>query len=111
MFLFLCTESGWPLQYSSVFFNAESHLCARLAAGGVLELGERIAKGEVRSGIAIVRPPGHHAERDHAMGFCLFNSVAVAAANLLEAYTRIQRILIVDWDVHHGYSVHRGWSP
>ena len=101
MFPFLFTESGWPLQYSSVFFNAESHTCARLAAGGVLELGERIAKDEVRSGVAIVRPPGHHAERDRAMGFCLFNNIAVAALHARVVHG-VERVAVIDFDVHHG---------
>jgi len=74
---------------------------ARLAAGSVLELGRRVATGELRRGFAAVRPPGHHAERDLAMGFCLFGNVAVAARALQQRHG-IGRVLIVDWDVHHG---------
>jgi acetoin utilization deacetylase AcuC-like enzyme len=74
---------------------------ARLAAGGVLDLGRRIATGELSRGFAAVRPPGHHAERDLAMGFCLFGNVAVAARALQRSHA-ISRVLIVDWDVHHG---------
>ena len=74
---------------------------ARLAAGSVLELCRRVAEGELSRGFAAVRPPGHHAERDLAMGFCLFNNVAVAARALQRRHG-IGRVLIADWDVHHG---------
>jgi acetoin utilization deacetylase AcuC-like enzyme len=74
---------------------------ARLAAGSVLELGRRIATGELARGFAAVRPPGHHAEADLAMGFCLFGNVAVAARALQRRHG-VGRVLIVDWDVHHG---------
>jgi acetoin utilization deacetylase AcuC-like enzyme len=74
---------------------------ARLAAGSVVELCRRVADGESERGFAAVRPPGHHAERDLAMGFCLFNNVAVAAEWLIRE-RGLSRVLIVDWDVHHG---------
>ncbi len=74
---------------------------ARLAAGSALALCREVARGRVRAGFAAVRPPGHHAERGRAMGFCLFNNVAVAAAHLRDA-EGVERVLIVDWDVHHG---------
>lgn len=79
----------------------ESARIARLAAGSVVALGTEVAAGRLAGGLAVVRPPGHHAERDLAMGFCLFNNVAVAAATL-RAECDIERVLIVDWDVHHG---------
>jgi histone deacetylase 6 len=59
-----------------------------------------VLAGGLANGLALVRPPGHHAERDRAMGFCLFNNVAVAAAAARSAGA--ERVLIVDWDVHHG---------
>jgi acetoin utilization deacetylase AcuC-like enzyme len=74
---------------------------ARLAAGSVVALAESVVGGELQRGLAVIRPPGHHAERDLAMGFCLFNNVAVAA-RALQQHEGIDRILIVDWDVHHG---------
>jgi acetoin utilization deacetylase AcuC-like enzyme len=74
---------------------------ARLAAGSLVEASIRVARGEARRAFAAVRPPGHHAERDAPMGFCLFNNVVVAA-RALRASTGIERIAIVDWDVHHG---------
>ena len=79
----------------------ESARIARLAAGSVAALAAEVAASRLDGGLAVVRPPGHHAERDLAMGFCLFNNVAVAAA-ALRAECSIDRVLIVDWDVHHG---------
>jgi acetoin utilization deacetylase AcuC-like enzyme len=81
--------------------SARSFEAARRAAGGVLALVDTVMAGDVENGFAFVRPPGHHAERDRAMGFCLFNNVAVAAAHLRAAHG-LERVLIVDWDVHHG---------
>jgi acetoin utilization deacetylase AcuC-like enzyme len=74
---------------------------ATLAAGGVLTAVEAVLAGEVDNAFAIVRPPGHHALANRAMGFCFFNNVAIAAAALL-ANHGLQRVLILDWDVHHG---------
>jgi acetoin utilization deacetylase AcuC-like enzyme len=79
----------------------ESAAIARQAAGSLISLCEKVARGDLARGFAAVRPPGHHAERDLAMGFCLFNNVAVAAADLIERQ-EIERVMIVDWDVHHG---------
>jgi len=80
--------------------SAASCEAARLAAGGLIDLCEAVCAGEVANGIALVRPPGHHAERERAMGFCLFNNVAVAAQALRAR--GVGRIAIVDWDLHHG---------
>ncbi len=74
---------------------------ARLAAGAAADLALRVARGEGRTAFALVRPPGHHAESGQAMGFCLFNNVAVAA-RALQRDAGVERIAIVDWDVHHG---------
>jgi len=83
------------------FISARSHEVARLAAGAAIDLAAAVARGVVSSGLAAVRPPGHHAETDRAMGFCLFNNVAVAA-RALQAVHGVGKLLIVDWDVHHG---------
>jgi acetoin utilization deacetylase AcuC-like enzyme len=77
-----------------------SYEAARLAAGSLLVLCEAVLAGEVANGFALVRPPGHHAERTRAMGFCLFNNVAVAARWLRDH--GVGRVAIVDWDLHHG---------
>jgi acetoin utilization deacetylase AcuC-like enzyme len=80
--------------------SARSYEAARLAAGGLVDLCEAVRAGAVENGFALVRPPGHHAEYGRAMGFCLFNNVAVAAAALRA--NGIGRVCIVDWDLHHG---------
>ncbi len=72
-----------------------------LAVGGFLKLLDSIAAGNFQNGFALVRPPGHHALRDRAMGFCLFNTAAIGAHHL-KSYYGAKRILIMDWDVHHG---------
>lgn len=74
---------------------------ARLAAGSLARLCAEVAERRLRRGFAAVRPPGHHAERDRAMGFCLFDNVAVAAEQLRVRHG-VRRVLIADWDVHHG---------
>ncbi|XP_074658965.1 histone deacetylase 9-like [Tubulanus polymorphus] len=77
-----------------------SHV-ARMAAGCVTELALKVGAGELKNGMAIVRPPGHHAEFQQPMGFCFFNSIAIAAKQLRERL-KFNKILIIDWDVHHG---------
>jgi acetoin utilization deacetylase AcuC-like enzyme len=72
-----------------------------LAVGGFLRLLDVIAAGEFRNGFALVRPPGHHARPEQAMGFCLFNTMAVGARHLLNS-GQARRVLVLDWDVHHG---------
>ena len=83
------------------YVSAESLTVARLAAGGAIDLCRAVARGDFDSGLAAVRPPGHHAESDRSMGFCLFNNVAIAA-RALQAEDGVEKVLIVDWDVHHG---------
>jgi acetoin utilization deacetylase AcuC-like enzyme len=74
---------------------------ARLAAGGVLTAVEAVIAGEAHNAFAAVRPPGHHALANRAMGFCFFNNVAIAAAALIANHA-LKRVMILDWDVHHG---------
>lgn len=81
--------------------TALSYQAAKLAAGGLFSLLDNIFDGTVKNGFSLVRPPGHHAERDRAMGFCLFNNVALGAMYAIHRYS-VKRILIVDWDLHHG---------
>ncbi|HKV55747.1 MAG TPA: histone deacetylase [Candidatus Binataceae bacterium] len=80
---------------------AETWETAKLAAGGVLTAAEAVLDGEADNAFAIVRPPGHHALPDRAMGFCFFNNVAVTASWLVKV-RGLRRVLILDWDVHHG---------
>ncbi|MGE0606971.1 MAG: histone deacetylase [Pirellulales bacterium] len=81
--------------------SANSAAAALHAAGAVCDGVERVVRGEDRSALCLVRPPGHHALPQAAMGFCLFNSIAIGA-RLATAEFRLDRVLIVDWDVHHG---------
>jgi acetoin utilization deacetylase AcuC-like enzyme len=78
-----------------------SYEVALYAAGGLLTAVEAVMKGEVDNAFALVRPPGHHATRNRAMGFCIFNNVAIAAKFALTSFN-VDRVLIADFDVHHG---------
>jgi acetoin utilization deacetylase AcuC-like enzyme len=81
--------------------SASSYEAALYAAGGLIRAVESVMGGEVASAFALVRPPGHHATSHHGKGFCLFNNVAIATNYALDKY-RLERLLIVDFDVHHG---------
>jgi len=82
------------------YASRDSALAALLAAGGLVDLVSAVLRGDLDNGFALLRPPGHHAEADRAMGFCLYNNVAVAARAAQRAGAR--RVAIVDWDLHHG---------
>jgi len=90
-----------------VFLDADTSTCpvsfdaALRAAGGMISAIDSVLSGEVDRAFPLVRPPGHHAEADRAMGFCLFNNVAVGAAYLTEV-KGLERVLVIDWDIHHG---------
>jgi acetoin utilization deacetylase AcuC-like enzyme len=81
--------------------SSGSYQAALYAAGGLIEAVDAVMAGKVQSAFALVRPPGHHAVRWEAMGFCLFNNVAVAARHAIESH-QMERVLIADFDVHHG---------
>ncbi len=81
--------------------SAGSYLAARLAVGAALEATRQVVDGRLQNAFALVRPPGHHAERSRAMGYCLFNNAAIAAA-YARRRLEVARVLLVDWDVHHG---------
>ncbi|KAL0589167.1 Histone deacetylase 6 [Plecturocebus cupreus] len=87
--------------YDSVYLHPNSYSCACLATGSVLRLVDAVLGAEIRNGMAIIRPPGHHAQHSLMDGYCMFNHVAVAARYAQQKH-RIRRVLIVDWDVHHG---------
>jgi len=84
--------------------SPKTYKAAWLAAGGVMEAVRGVLTGEVRNAFALIRPPGHHAERDRAMGFCIFNNEAIAAKYALKAHG-LEKVLIVDWDLHHGNGI------
>jgi acetoin utilization deacetylase AcuC-like enzyme len=90
-------QRGWL--DPDTYYAPGTHLAALLAAGAATDAALAVLDGKVDSAFALVRPPGHHATADRAMGFCLINNVAVAAA---AARARGQRVAIFDWDVHHG---------
>jgi histone deacetylase 6 len=94
----------------SIYFNKLTFASSLLSAGGAIETCLAVATRKVKNAIAVIRPPGHHAEHDKTMGFCLFNNVSVAARvcqNTLGESCR--KILIVDWDVHHGNGIQKAF--
>ncbi len=95
-----CAAGGGMIDMDTVA-SAESFDAALHAAGGAAHAAERLLAGEARAAFCGLRPPGHHAERDRSMGFCLFNNVAVAARHAIDA-CGAERVLVLDWDVHHG---------
>ncbi|KAG0001274.1 Histone deacetylase 5 [Modicella reniformis] len=91
----IAVDTTWNPYHSST--------AAKVAAGSLINLVDQVVTGRCKNGFAIIRPPGHHAEEDEAMGFCFFNNVGVAVNLTLSKYPlTIQKILIIDWDVHHG---------
>ncbi|KAH7089892.1 putative histone deacetylase [Paraphoma chrysanthemicola] len=90
----------------SIYFNHSTYECAKLAAGGAIEACKAVVQGAVRNAIAIIRPPGHHAESTQPSGFCIFNNVPIATRVCQEAYPEVcRKVLILDWDVHHGNGI------
>lgn len=94
-------DSGGAWMDPDTFVSEASYEIALLAAGGAIQAVDRLMAGEVPRAFALVRPPGHHAEPNRAMGFCLFNNVAIAARHAVEHHG-LERVAIIDWDVHHG---------
>lgn len=95
------TSHGGGQVDEDTFTSADSFKAALLAAGAAVDATRRVIQGQATRAFSLSRPPGHHATRDQAMGFCLFNNVAVAAAVAIEQL-ELARVLVVDWDVHHG---------
>ncbi len=93
-------SGGGDIETDTVVSPA-SYEVALMAAGAACDAVERLVRGEDRQALCLVRPPGHHAVTNHAMGFCLFNNVAVAARLAVDDLG-LDRVLIVDWDIHHG---------
>jgi acetoin utilization deacetylase AcuC-like enzyme len=94
---------------ADTFMSTGSYQAALYAAGGSIAAVEAVVKKEVPGAYALVRPPGHHATRNNAMGFCLFNNIAVAASYALKTF-RMERVLIIDFDVHHGNGTQEAFS-
>ncbi len=96
----LCARGGGHFD-ADTYANAHTLDAALLAAGALVRAVDAVMSGEVDNAFAFVRPPGHHATRTRAMGFCIFNNVAIAAQHALDAH-HLERVFIVDYDVHHG---------
>jgi len=94
-------ERGGGHMDADTYVSPRSFEAARMAAGGLMVAVEGVVAGQIGNAFALVRPPGHHATADRAMGFCLFNNVAIATRAAL-ASEAIERVFIVDFDVHHG---------
>ncbi len=91
-----------PYSYDrDTYLVKDSFATAQLAAGGCLEMADTIMSGEIDSGFALIRPPGHHAEPGRGMGFCILNNIGITASYLQKCY-KLSRILILDFDIHHG---------
>ncbi|KAI9017762.1 hypothetical protein BC832DRAFT_46059 [Gaertneriomyces semiglobifer] len=88
-------------RYNDVYFSTETSYVARLSCGGAIATCEAIWERRVRNGLALIRPPGHHAETHQAMGFCIYNNVSVAT-KVMQKRHGVERIMILDWDIHHG---------
>ncbi len=96
----LC-ERGVPFVDLDTVISKESFEVARLASGAAITAVDSVFTGEADNSFALVRPPGHHATPNRAMGFCLFNNAAIGA-RYAQAKYGAERVLIIDWDVHHG---------
>lgn len=97
----ICQQNVGYVDSPDVPVSGKSYDTAVAAVGGVLAAVDAVMKGKVRNAFCALRPPGHHALKDKAMGFCVFNNVAVAARYIQKKY-KLAKVLIVDWDVHHG---------
>ena len=96
-----CETGEEYLDSPDVPISRKSYAAALVAAGGVLRAVDAVMQGEVTNAFCAIRPPGHHALADRAMGFCIFNNVAIGARYVQQQYG-LSKVLIVDWDVHHG---------
>lgn len=95
-----CRQGPGIIDYAPTFVAQTSYEDAMLAVGGVLTCTRAVMNGDAHNAFAIVRPPGHHAEPDRAMGFCLFSNIAIAAQDLLAK--GMKRVMVIDYDAHHG---------
>jgi len=95
-----CLQGPGIIDHAPTYITQTSYQDALLAAGAVIACTNAVINGDAKNAFAIVRPPGHHAEPDRAMGFCIFNNVAIAAREALAS--GMQRVMVIDYDAHHG---------
>ncbi|KAL9022133.1 MAG: hypothetical protein Q9185_000751 [Variospora sp. 1 TL-2023] len=97
-------------QYDSIYFNRLTFSSALLSAGGAIETCKAVVSGRVKNAIAVIRPPGHHAECNRPMGFCLFDNVSIAARVCQADFPEVcRKVLVLDWDVHHGNGIQQAF--
>jgi histone deacetylase 6 len=90
----------------SLYVGSLTYEAALISAGGAIETCKSVVAGNVKNAIAVIRPPGHHAEHNESMGFCIFNNVPIAAKVCMEDYPdTCKKVMILDWDVHHGNGI------
>jgi len=96
----VCKQGPGVIDHAPTYVTRTSYEDALLAAGGVIACTQAVIRGEAINAFAIVRPPGHHAEPGHSMGFCIFNNIAIAAREALSS--GMDRVMVIDYDAHHG---------
>lgn len=96
----VCKQGPGIIDHAPTYVTQTSYEDALLAAGGVIACTHAVINGDAGNAFALVRPPGHHAEPDRAMGFCIFNNIAIAAREALEH--GMERVMVIDYDAHHG---------
>ena len=96
----VCKQGLGIIDHAPTYVTQTSYEDALLAAGAVIACTRAVINGDAKNAFAIVRPPGHHAEPDRAMGFCIFNNIAIAAREALEH--GMERVMVIDYDAHHG---------
>jgi acetoin utilization deacetylase AcuC-like enzyme len=96
----VCRQGPGIVDHAPTYVTQTSYQDALLAAGGAIACTRAVLNGDAKNAFAIVRPPGHHAEPDHVMGFCIFNNVAIAAHEALTS--GLERVMVIDYDAHHG---------
>jgi acetoin utilization deacetylase AcuC-like enzyme len=101
----VCKQGPGIIDHAPTYVTQTTYQDALLAAGGAITCTRAVLKGDAKNAFAIVRPPGHHAEPDRVMGFCIFNNIAIAACEALagtDGHPPLQRVMVIDFDAHHG---------
>lgn len=96
---------GQYKQMDSVYLSPNTPFCAALSAGGAIEACRALLLGKVKNVFAVIRPPGHHAEREDVKGFCFYDNVSIAAKVCQQEFEHCRKVLVLDWDVHHGNGI------